>query len=75
MKMMLEVVLGLVDNVEVDRVADMVADIEIPEFLENAKISGPPGIPIFTCCLSHLDRRPVCKRIEDLTNLKVKRRS
>ena len=48
MKMMLEVVLGLVDNVEVDRVADMVADIEIPEFLENAKISGPPGIPIFT---------------------------
>ena len=27
MKMMLEVVLGLVDNVEVDRVADMVADM------------------------------------------------
>ena len=26
MKMMLEVVLGLVDNVEVDRVADMVAE-------------------------------------------------
>ena len=48
MKMMLEVVLGLVDNVEVDRVADMVADIEIPEFLENAKISEPLGIPIFT---------------------------
>ena len=68
MKMMLEVVLGLVDNVEVDRVADMVAEMENPEFLENAKISELDG-------LSHLDRRPVCKRIEDLTNLKVKRGS
>ena len=59
--------MGVID-MEVDRVADMVAEMENPEFLENAKISELDG-------LSHLDRRPVCKRREDLTNLKVKRRS